>query len=103
MAQLIPLTGDARQEFRTILGGTPVEVVAWWQPSDRHWYISVASASGERIASGLRLVGDGQPLRDILSTLDGGLYVEGAGEPGRDAWSSGTHRLLFLPSSELAP
>lgn len=102
MAQLIPLTTDARQTFRTILGDQSVRVTAWWQPLDEHWYVSIVRTDGSRVIDGARLVEGGRPLRGQVPDVpwEGELYVEGIGSPGRRAWAE-THRLLYLTPAEL--
>ena len=100
MAQLIALTDDAHQTFRTILGAQPVRVTAIWNPSDEYWYVSLANVDRTAIVTGRRLVEAGRPLRGRVLDFEGELYVDGNGEPGRNAWAS-THRLLYLTPSEL--
>jgi len=95
MSSLIRLTDDARQTFRTSLGGQSVRLTVWWQPSDERWYLSV-----DGIASGTRLVEGGWPLLGLNHGLGGEVYVYGPGEPGRHAWVQ-THSLLFVDDVDL--
>ena len=96
MHQLIPLTDDARQTFRTLLGGQSVRVRAWWQPSDENWYLTLAWTDGRIIVAGVRLVDDGQPFAGQMLDFAGSLDVQGTGSLSRNAWST-THRLVYTP------
>ena len=98
--QNIPLTNDARQTFRTILGGQSVRVTAWWQPFDKYWYVSLAWLDGRGISSSMRLVEGGRPLRAIVNDFKGGLLVTGSGVPRRNSFTE-KHRLVYLTESEL--
>ena len=91
----IPLTGDARSEFRIVLGGQSVRITVWWQPSDGHWYFSLAWVDGRPIVSGVRIVRTSNLLIGHVSDFRGRLHVLGEGDPGRDAWGR-THRLLYI-------
>lgn len=99
MAQLIALTDDARQTFRTILGGQNVRVRAWWQPLDENWYISLSNLDGTPIITGLRLDEAARPVDGHLLDFKGGLLIDGVGEVGRNAWTT-THRLVYLTEVE---
>ena len=99
--QLVPLTNDARQTFRTVLADQAVRVRAWWQPLDRNWYLSLQWPDQSVIAASLRLVERGRPLRDFVTSFEGELYVFGSGEPGRTAWTDG-HYLIHLTEEEVA-
>lgn len=101
MAQVIALTDDARQTFRTVLDGQSIRITAWWQPSTEAWYATLQFVGGDYIASGLRLTARSLILEDFVSDFRGCLWVDGDGEPGRHAWSAGSHRLLFLAAGEL--
>ena len=102
MAQRVPLSNNARQTFRCTLGGQLVRVWAWWQPLSEAWFISLALVSGDRIIAGVRLGEGARPLRgSVLPGFAGELYVEGVGEPTRNAWGV-THRLLWVTSAEAA-
>ena len=95
--QEIPLTNDARSTFRTTLGGQNVRLRLWWQPTDAHWYLSLAWLDGRGIVSGVRLVAGGNALRGIVSDFVGSITVTGeGGGPGRNAWGQ-THRLVYAP------
>lgn len=94
-AQHLPFTGDARQTFRTILGGQSVRVRNWWQPTDQNWYMSLANVDQTPIVTGVRLPEGGLPLAGRIVDFVGQFFVEGRGEPGREAWTT-THRLLYL-------
>ena len=96
MPQLIPLTDDARQTFRTLLGGQSVRIRAWWQPSDEHWYLTLAWTDGRIIVAGVRLVEGGQPLAGHVLEFSGRLDVMGAGPLVRSAWST-SHFLVYTP------
>ena len=102
MAQRIPLTTRARETFRTILDGQPVRITVWWQPLDASWYMSLTKATiaREPIVTGVRLLGQGVPLAGQALNFKGQFYVEGLGDPGREAWGS-THKLLYLSEAEL--
>ena len=101
MAEIVPLSDDARQSFLTRLAGVSVRVSAWWQPPEAAWYLSLETANAVPIIRGRRLVGSGRPLRDIKTSLGTGeLYVSGPGEPGRHAWTR-THRLFWASQAEL--
>ena len=95
MAQVVALTNDARQTFRTVLGGQSVRVTAWWQPLDEYWYMSLSRMNGAPIISAVRLVESGRPLSGQLLEFSGQLIVDGRGDPGREAWTSG-HRLIYV-------
>ncbi len=101
MAQVVPLTDDARQTFRTSLGAQSVRLTLWWQPFDRAWYLSASFLDGTNIINGVRLVEKGRPLDDVLTTFEGAFFIEGIGEPGRNAWTA-THNLIYLTAAERA-
>lgn len=101
MAQAIPLTHDARQTFRSILGGQSVRLTVWWQPLTGGWYVSLRFTDGRPIAAGLRLCAGALPLRGYVTDFAGGLYLDGDGEPDRLAWMDATHRLLWIAPDEL--
>ena len=94
--QEVPLSGDARQTFRTRLGEKAVRVSSWWQDVDGAHYMSLVGLDAEPIATGLRLVEGGQPLRNQAVDLSGDLFVSGRGALTRRAWQD-THRLLYAP------
>ena len=76
MAQVIPLTADPRQSFRTILAGQNVRVTCWWQPLDQHWYMSILRLDRTAIITGVRLVPQGYPIRSLVaSDFTGDLIV----------------------------
>ena len=100
MADLIPLTADASQTFRVSLGGQAVRLSAWWNPTARGWYASLAWQDRRSIIRGARLTEGGLPLDGLVTDFLGGLYVDGEGDLGREAWA-GTHRLLYLTEAEL--
>lgn len=95
MASVIRLTNDARQTFRTSLGGVSARLTVWWQPSDAHWYLAV-----DGVTASARLVERGLPLLGRRHAYGGQLYVQGPGVPGRYAWEQ-THVLVFLTDAEL--
>lgn len=95
MAQRILLTTDARQRFRTRLGGRLARIRAWWQPSDENWYLSIDDVTRGFSAYGVRLLENAVLLRDEPG-FDGELWVIGRGPPGRRAWST-THQLIYVP------
>ena len=99
--QQIPVTGDARQTFRTRLGGQNVRLTVWWQPLDAHWYLAVAASDGARILGAARLVDDGRPMQGQTLDFDGEVFVDGIGTPERDAWTTG-HRLVYATAAEVA-
>lgn len=99
MPQEIYLTDDARQLFRTRLGGADVVVRAWWQPLDESWYIGLALADGTPIVAAARLSERARLLHDRPTPLPGELRLEGTGAPGRRPWRA-THRLLFYDRGE---
>lgn len=101
MAQLIPLSNDARQTFRCVLGSQSVRVRAWWQPLDGYWYLSLATLARTPIISAVRLVEGARPFSGAVLEFTGGLLVSGPGEVGRNAWTT-THRLLYLDATETA-
>ena len=92
--QQIPLSNDARQTFRTILGSQNVRITAWWQPMDYHWYLTLGWLDGRGIIAGIRLVEGGRPLDGIISDFEGTLRVDGMGKPDRLSWET-THRLFY--------
>ena len=100
MPQQIILTDDARQSFRTIVGGQGVRITAWWNVVDGRWYLTLSRLDRTVIAAGLRLVEGGRPLRGVMTDFAGELIVDGMGEPGRHAWA-GSHRLLYLSPDEI--
>ena len=95
MAQQIQLTNDARLTFRTILGGQNVRVLAWWQPLDASWYLTLSWLDGRVIIAGARLVENGRPLDGQVTDFAGSIVVDGTGHPGRNSWAT-THRLLYV-------
>ena len=101
MADQIPLTDDAAQTFRVNLGGQAVRLTVWWSPTTEGWYVSLAWQDRRSIIRGARLTDGGLPLDGIVTDFVGGLYVDGEGDLGREAWL-GTHRLLYVTLAELA-
>ena len=101
MAQLIPLSDDARQTFRIILGGSTVRLRVWWQPLDENWYLSLAAPDTTPIISGVRVDEAGAPLTARQLDFEGGLLVDGQGPVRRRAWTT-THKLLYLTEAEVA-
>ena len=98
MPSIVPITNDARQRFRIVLGGQSASMVMWWQPSDEAWYLTFRL--GETyVASSMRLVEGGAPLEGILSSFEGQLLVDGVGDPGREAWTE-SHNLLYYTPAE---
>ena len=97
--QQVPFLSRVRETFRTSIGGHPVRFNKIYQPLDQSWYMSLSVADVARtpIVTGVRLLGRSVPLAAAgASTLIGGqLYVDGVGDPGRDAWGT-SHRLLYL-------
>lgn len=103
MAARITITDDDRQRFETNLGGQPVAITVWWQPSTEGWYLSVENDDGTPIATGLRLVTDSRLLRGFVTDFQGDFVLTGNGEPGRAAWLFNTHRLFWIAPDDLAP
>lgn len=101
MAQMIELTGEASITFRTVLDDQRVRIRVWWQPLDEGWYLSLSWPDGRSIASAVRLVERGRPLRGRIGEFRGEFYVDGVGVPGRDAWTS-THRLIYLAPGDVS-
>ena len=95
VTQQLALTGDVNQTFRTILGKQPVRIRHRWHPTDKKWYLGLYDQGKHPIATGLRLVESGRPLQTYAGDFAGELYVEGGGEPTRDAFTS-SHRLLYV-------
>ena len=96
--QQVPFLSRVRETFRTTIGGTPVRFNKIYQPLDQSWYMSLSVADIVRtpIATGVRLLGRSVPLAAAgANVLRGQLYVDGVGDPGRDAWGT-SHRLLYL-------
>ena len=100
MAQQIPFSTDARQTFRTTLGGQNVRFAAWWQPLDEYWYFSLHWLDRRPIITGARLVQAGEPMNGLVTEFKGGFRVDGAGRPGRNGFTE-THRLLYLAPGEV--
>ena len=93
--QEIFITNDARLTFRTVLGGQSVRFRFWWQPSDGHWYMSMAFTTGVKIVSGVRLVETADLLAGLVLDFKGRIAVGGPGSPGRNSWGE-THRLFYI-------
>ena len=99
--QCVPLSGAARETFRTILGGQTVRVRVWWQPMTEGWYVSISTLDQRPIVSSLRLSEGGNPMRGLVPEgFIGELVVTGLGEPGRMAWQESS-KLVFLAAESL--
>ena len=98
MARLhIPILNIPRQTATVRLPGIDVRLTVWLQPDDG-WYLDVEAPVGTRIASGRRLVSDGDPLAGLVTPLAGNLNCESLTfdkrEPLTDPWDN-THRLIY--------
>ena len=98
MPAVIPVTNDARQRFRTVLGGQDASLAVWWQPSDEAWYFTLTLGNTD-IVSSMRLTEEGEPLSGVVSSFEGQILVYGTGDPARDAWTE-THSLLYYTPAE---
>ena len=96
--QQVPFLSRVRETFRTNIGGRSVRFNKFFQPLDQSWYMSLSVADIARtpIVTGVRLLGRSVPLAGVAADVfRGQLFVDGVGDPGRDAWGS-THRLLYM-------
>ena len=96
--QQVPFLSRVRETFRTRLGGKPVRFDKVFQPVDQSWYMSLSVADVARtpITTGVRLLGRAVPLATLpANALGGQLFVDGVGDPGRDAWGT-SHRLIYM-------
>ena len=99
----IPLSDDYRQSFTVLLGDQTWRLLAEWHPLDASWYLTIlavsTAAEPDPVLSSVRLAAGRRLLQGYRIAFRGDLYVEGAGHPGRSAWST-THRLVYLEVGE---
>lgn len=94
--QTIPLRSIARQSMTLTLADRPMLVEAWWQPSDRAWYLSVSSPPNSPVITGRRIT-LGTSLLPAHAGIGNMWCIELTGaniEPDFDAWD-GDHRLIY--------
>ena len=93
--QRVELTNDSRQRFDTQLGDQLLRIDAWWQPSDRHWYCSVALQDGTALLAGRRLITGQDLFAGLVRDFSGTLRPHGLEDQiGPLAWGQ-THELIY--------
>ena len=96
--QIIPVTNDASQVFRTTIGGQSVRVRLAWSDAAEAWFFSMDGfANGALVHSGVPL------MRSILTDFVGDVIaistVTPEQEVGRNSWND-THTLIYLTEAE---
>ena len=99
MADNIPLTNDARQTLRLMLGGQSVRLNVFWQPTDSAWYFDLIGQDGQPVIEGARITLNARLINSGVAEFTGdivcqSMQAESHDEPGREAWAN-THRLLY--------
>lgn len=95
MGDLIPLTQGARQDFTVTLGDQLVNIRVWWSPLSESWFLDLYTGDRTPILLGTRLVSGRRLLTGHNTNFIGDLFVDGEGNPGRNAWGT-THRLFYF-------
>lgn len=95
----IPVTNDASQTFRVVLGGQEVRLSFQWSRVASAWYVSIDGIiSGARIQSGFPII------YNLRTSFVGDLIalpiITPATNPGRDAWGD-THTMAYLTPTEM--
>jgi len=102
--QILPLTNDFSQIFRTVLDGQEVDVKAWYQDIGDGWFFSMQFSTGTKIVSGYRINNGSPILKSISSDFIGEIIcvpsIEKTSEPGKDSPWGNTHQLLYLTPEE---
>lgn len=95
----IPLIDQARQAAGMQLGGQSLRIAFAWQPSDKHWYMSLRFRDGRSIVEGVRVI-TGANLTEgaregFKGTITAESIAEDGSDPGRHAWRDRTHRIIY--------
>jgi len=93
VAQIIPVTNDAAQSFRTVLGGQTVRIRLVWSDALERWTLEVVGIlRASTVHSGLPI------FSNVLTSFVGEIaaipLTTPEQEPGRNAWGS-THLLVY--------
>jgi len=103
--QILPLTNDFSQVFRTILANQEVDIRIWYQDIGDGWFFSMQSSTGIKIVSGYRINNGSPILKSISSDFIGDIIcipsIEKTAEPGKDQPWNNTHLLIYLTIDEL--
>jgi hypothetical protein len=102
--QILPLTNDFAQVFRTVLNNQQVDVRIWFQDIGEGWFFSMEFSTGVEIVSGYRINTGSPILKSISSDFIGEIIciptIEKTEEPAKDGPWNNTHLLLYLTPEE---
>lgn len=102
--QILPLTNDFSQVFRTVLDNQEVDIRIWYQDIGAGWFLSMQFSTGIKIVSGYRINNGSPILKSISSDFIGDLIcipsIEKTAEPGKDQPWNNTHLLIYLTPEE---
>ena len=102
--QIIPLTNDYAQSFRTILNNQEVDIRVWYQDIGNGWFFSMAFSTGVKIVSGYRINNGSPILKSVLSDFSGEIICTPSGnnfaEPAMENPWGNTHNLIYLTQEE---
>ena len=102
--QILPLTNDFAQVFRSVLNNQEVDIRVWYQDIGEGWFFSMQFSTGVKIVSGYRINNGSPILKSISSDFIGDIIcvpsIEKTAEPGKDQPWGNTHLLIYLTPEE---
>lgn len=102
--QILPLTNDYAQIFKTVLNDQSVDIRIWYQDIGGGWFFSMSFSTGEGVVSGFRINTGSLILKSISSNFLGDFIcvpsISKIQEPGKNSPWGNTHSLVYLTPSE---
>lgn len=102
--QILPLTNDFAQVFKTVLSNQTVDIRIWYQDIGDGWFFNMQFSTGEKIVSGYRINTGSPILKSISSNFIGEILcvpsIEKGEEPGKEQPWGNTHLLVYLTPDE---
>ena len=102
--QILPLTNDYSQVFRTVLNRQEVDIRVLYQDIGEGWFFSMQFSTGIKIVSGYRINNESPILKSISSDFIGDIIcissIEKTAEPEKDKPWRNTHLIIYLTPEE---